>query len=360
MSSETLRLQMFDLLKQFEHQKIVFCQDNAIGLKAIIAVHDTTLGPAIGGVRMLPYKTELEAVDDVLRLSRAMTYKAAVSGVNLGGGTAVIIGDHRTQKSEVILRRLGQFVEDLNGSFIASLDVGTTSKDMEFIHMETNHVVGLPKSLGGSGDTAPFTAKGVFFGIKAAIKELYGTDSLAGRTVAVQGTGKVGEHLVSLLRDENVKVYVSDIVEDRMIQVCNTYGAEAIAHNNLFDMDIDVYAPCALGGTVNTYTIERMRCKIIAGSANNQLANDTEHGLKLLEKGIIYAPDFLINAGGLISCYAEIAGYSVLRSAALTEGIYEATRSVIQKSMNEKISTNLAALQLAEERIALIKKIKQN
>ncbi|QNL49525.1 Glu/Leu/Phe/Val dehydrogenase [Olivibacter sp. SDN3] len=360
MSSETLRPQMFDLLKQFEHKKIVFCQDSSIGLKAIIAVHDTTLGPAIGGVRMLPYKTELEAIDDVLRLSRAMTYKAAISGVNLGGGTAVIIGDHRTQKSEVILRRLGQFVEDLNGSFIASLDVGTTSKDMEFIHMETNHVVGLPKSMGGSGDTAPFTAKGVFLGIKAANKELYGTDSLAGRTVAVQGTGKVGEHLVSLLREENVKVYVSDIVEDRMIQVCNKYGAEAIAHNNLFDMDVDVYAPCALGGTVNTYTIERMRCKIIAGSANNQLANDVEHGVKLLEKGIIYAPDFLINAGGLISCYAEIAGYSLARSAALTEGIYEATRSVIQKSMNEKISTNLAALQLAQERIALIKKIKQN
>lgn len=360
MSSKTPYPQMFDLLRQFEHQKIVFCQDHAIGLKAIIAIHDTTLGPAIGGVRMLPYKTELEAIDDVLRLSRAMTYKSAISGVNLGGGTAVIIGDHRTQKSEVILRRLGQFVEDMNGSFIASLDMGTTSKDMEFIHMETNHVVGLPKSLGGSGDTAPFTAKGVFFGIKAAVKELYGTDSMAGRTVAVQGTGKVGEHLVSLLREENAKVYVSDIVEDRMIQVSNKYGAEAIAHNNLFDMDLDVYAPCALGGTVNSYTIERMKCKIIAGSANNQLADDREHGMKLLEKGIVYAPDFLINAGGLLSCYAEIAGYNVLRSAALTENIYEATRSVIQRSFKEKIPTHQAAMQIAEERIALIRKIKQN
>jgi len=360
MSSETSYPQMFDLLKQFEHQKIVFCQDNTIGLKAIIAIHDTTLGPAIGGVRMLPYKTELEAIEDVLRLSRAMTYKSAISGVNLGGGTAVIIGDHRTQKSEVILRRLGQFVEDLNGSFIASLDMGTTSKDMEFIHMETSHVVGLPKSLGGSGDTAPFTAKGVFYGIKAAVKELYGTDTMAGRTIAVQGTGKVGEHLVSLLREENAKVYVSDIVEDRMIQVSNKYGAEAIAHNNLFNMELDVYAPCALGGTVNDYTIDRMRCKIIAGSANNQLADDEKHGAKLIEKGILYAPDFLINAGGLLSCYAEIAGYSVMRSAALTENIYEATRSVIQKSISEKIPTYLAAMQIAEERIALIRKIKQN
>jgi len=360
MSSETPYPRMFDLLSQFEHQKIVFCQDNTIGLKAIIAIHDTTLGPAIGGVRMLPYKTELEAVDDVLRLSRAMTYKSAISGVNLGGGTAVIIGDHRTQKSEVILRRLGQFVEELNGSFIASLDMGTTAKDMEFLHMETSHVVGLPKSLGGSGDTAPFTAKGVFYGIKAAIKELYGTDSLAGRTIAVQGTGKVGEYLVSLLREENAKVYVSDIVEDRMIQVSNKYGAEAIAHNNLFDMDLDIYAPCALGGTVNDYTIDRMRCKIIAGSANNQLANDIVHGIKLLEKGIIYAPDFLINAGGLLSCYAEIAGYSALRSAALTENIYDATRSVIQRSLKENIPTHQAAMQIAEERIALIKKIKQN
>ncbi|GAA4796034.1 Glu/Leu/Phe/Val dehydrogenase [Olivibacter ginsenosidimutans] len=351
---------MFASLSQYGHQKIIFCQDLSIGLNAIIAIHDTTLGPAIGGVRMLPYKTELEAIEDVLRLSRAMTYKSAISGVNLGGGTAVIIGDHRTQKSEVILRRLGQFVEELNGSFIASLDMGTTSKDMEFIHMETNHVVGLPKSLGGSGDTAPFTAKGVFFGIKAAIKELYGTDSLAGKTIAVQGTGKVGEHLVSLLREENAKVYVSDIVEDRMIHVSNKYGAVAIAHNNVFDMELDVYAPCALGGTVNSHTIDRMRCKIIAGSANNQLADDTVHGAKLLEKGIIYAPDFLINAGGLLSCYAEIAGYNVLRSASLTENIYDATRSVIQKSAKENIPTHLAAMQIAEDRIAQIKKIKQN
>jgi len=360
MSSEMPQSQVFDLLQQFEHQKIIFCQDSSIGLKAIIAIHNTSLGPAIGGVRMLPYKTEQEAIDDVLRLSRAMTYKAAISGVNLGGGTAVIIGDHRTQKSEVILRRLGQFVEELKGSFIASLDMGTTSKDMEFIHMETNHVVGLPKSLGGSGDTAPSTAKGVFFGIKAALKELYGTDDLAGRTVAVQGTGKVGEHLVSLLREENVKVYVSDIIEDRMIQVANKYGAHAVAHNNLFDLELDVYAPCALGGTVNDYTIDRMRCKIIAGSANNQLADEKDHGGKLLKKGIIYAPDFLINAGGLISAYAEIAGYSISRSMALTENIYEATRSVIQRAMQERIPTNEAAMQLAEERIALIRKIKQN
>lgn len=357
-SPEVPRQAVFEMLEAFEHEKIVFCQDKSIGLKAIIAIHDTTLGPAIGGVRMLPYKNEQEAIHDVLRLSRAMTYKAAISGVNLGGGTAVIIGDNSVEKTEVILRRLGQFVEELNGNFIASLDVGTTSRDMEYIRMETRHVVGLPKSLGGSGDTAPFTARGVFLGMQAAVKEVYGTDSMAGRTVAVQGTGKVGEHLVALLRDANAKVYVSDIVPDRMVQVANKYGANPVANMNLFDLDFDIYAPCALGGTVNHQTIGRMRCKIIAGSANNQLADDEVHGVELMKKDITFAPDFLINAGGLLSAYSEIAGYSAVRTASLTEHIYEATREVIRKAKAENIPTHLSAKHIAEERMAQIKKIK--
>lgn len=349
----------FKLMAQFGHQQLVFCNDAATGLQAIIAVHDTTLGPAIGGVRMRSYASTDEAIDDVLRLSRGMTYKTAVTGVNLGGGNAAIIGDHRTQKNEALLRRFGQFVAQLNGTFIASLDIGTSPRDMEYIHMETNHVAGLPKSLGGSGDSSPFTAKGVYFGIKAALKELYGNDSLAGRTVAVQGAGNVGEHLIAMLREENAKVYVSDIVAERMIEVANKYKAVAVADNNVYALDVDVYAPCALGGTVNQETIQKMRCRIIAGSANNQLRNENEDGKLLMEKNILYAPDYLINAGGLISCYSEIAGYGISRTAELTENIYEVTRSVLRKSIDEHIASYEAANQLAELRIAAISNIKK-
>jgi len=349
----------FELMEQFGHQTLVFCNDNAVGLKAIIAIHDTTLGPAIGGVRMLPYQRMEEAMDDVLRLSRGMTYKAAVAGINAGGGNAVIIGDHRTQKSEVLLRRFGQFVEQLNGRFIASLDIGTTPKDMECLQMETNHVAGLPKSLGGSGDSSPFTAQGVYYGIKAALKELYGNDGLAGRTIAVQGAGNVGEQLIALLREENAKVYVSDIVEERMAEVANKYKAVAVANNNIYELDVDVYSPCALGGTVNKETIAKMRCRIIAGSANNQLRDEREDSQLLMEKKILYAPDYLINAGGLISCYSELAGYSASRTAALTENIYEATRSVLRKSLSENVAPYQAANQIAETRIADMRKIKQ-
>lgn len=349
----------FELMAQFGHQMILFCNDEAVGLKAIIAVHDTTLGPAIGGVRMLPYQSTDEALEDVLRLSRGMTYKAAVSGVNLGGGNAVIMGDHRTQKTEVLLRRFGQFVDRLNGTFIASLDIGTTPKDLEYVHMETGHVAGLPKSLGGSGDSSPFTAKGVYYGIKASLKELYGNDALAGRTVAVQGAGNVGEQLIALLREENAKVYVSDIVEDRMAEVANKYKAVPVANSNIYELDVDVYSPCALGGTVNKETIAKMRCRIIAGSANNQLRNEKEDGQLLMDRNILYAPDYLINAGGLLSCYSELAGYSASRTAALTENIYEATRSVLRKSINEQVAPYQAANQIAENRIADMRKIKQ-
>lgn len=342
----------------FGHQKLVFCHDQHIGLQAIIAIHDTTLGPAIGGVRMLPYQAADEAVEDVLRLSRGMTYKAAVAGVNLGGGNAVIIGDHRSQKSEVLLRRFGQFVEQLGGTFIASLDIGTTPKDMEYLRMETEYVAGLPKSLGGSGDSAPFTAKGVYYGIKASLKELYGNDSLAGRTIAVQGAGNVGEQLIALLREENAKVYVSDIVEERMVEIANKYKAIAVPNSNIYELDVDVYAPCALGGTVHKDTIAKMRCRIIAGSANNQLRNEQEDGQLLMDRKILYAPDYLINAGGLISCYSEIAGYGVSRTAALTENIYDATRSVLRKSKEDQVASYYAANQLAEKRIADIRKIK--
>ena len=328
---------VFSQLDAFGHQKVIYCSDPSTGLKAIIAIHDTTLGPALGGTRMQPYKSEHEALQDVLRLSRSMTYKSAITGLNLGGGKAVIIGDSR---------------------FITAEDVGTNPRDMEYIRMETKHVTGIPESIGGSGDPSPVTAKGVFMGIKACLKEHFGNDSLAGKSIAVQGIGQVGENLVGLLRNENAKVYISDIDEDRLRQVAQKYGAIAVANNNLFDLDIDIYSPCALGATVNTETIYRLKCSIIAGSANNQLADEVVHGYLLLEKGIMYAPDYLINAGGLINCYSEIAGFNKKKTLQMTENIYEVTRRVLQKSKLENIPTNEAANKIAEKRIEDIRKIK--
>jgi leucine dehydrogenase len=349
---------LFHELSILGHQQIVFCNDEDTGLKAIIALHDTTLGPALGGTRMWPYKSELEAFRDVLRLSRTQTYKAAITGLNLGGGKGIIIGDSRVDKSESLMRRYGRFIKNLNGAFITAEEVGTNVRDMEYIRMETEHVTGVSESLGGSGDPSPITAKGVLMGIKACVKEQFGNDELAGKAVVVQGIGKVGEHLVRLLREESVKVYVSDIDEDRVRQLAKKYGADAVSINNIFDLDFDIYAPCALGGTVNTDTINRMNCSIIAGSANNQLADEEEHGKMLLEKGILYAPDYLINAGGLINLYSEIAGYSKKRTMQLAENIYEATRVVLRKSKAENISTIKAADMIAVKRINDIKKIK--
>jgi len=351
---------IFSKLESFGHKKVVFCSDPDTGLKAIIAIHDTTLGPAFGGTRMWAYKTEADALHDVLRLSKSMTYKASISGLNLGGGSAVIIGDSRKDKSEAVMRKFGRFIKNLNGEFITAEDVGTNTRDMEYIRMETQHVMGVPESMGGGGDPSPIGALGVLMGIKACVKELYGSDSLTGKSVLVQGIGHVGENLVKLLRDENAKVYVSDINEERTGQVSKKYGAEAVSNNNIFDIDADIYSPCALGATVNTYTINKLNCSIIAGSANNQLEDEDVHGQMLLEKGILFAPDYVINAGGIINCYSELKGFSKKRTLQLTENIYEATRNILKLSKTENIATIQAANKIAEKRIAAINKVKSS
>ena len=358
MSAQNTNESLFGQMNAFGHQKIVFCNDPATGLKAIIAIHDTTLGPALGGTRMWAYKTEADALNDVLRLSKSMTYKAAVAGLNLGGGKAVIIGDSHKDKTEALLRKFGRFIKNLNGEFITAEDVGTNPKDMEYIRMETQHVMGVPESIGGSGDPSPITALGVFMGIKAALKELQGNDSVAGKSVVVQGIGHVGENLVRLLRDENAMVYVSDINEERTGQVAKKYGAQAVSNNTIFDLDADIYSPCALGATINSQTINKLKYSIIAGSANNQLEDEYIHGRMLLEKGILFAPDYVINAGGVINCYSELMGFSKKRTLQLTENIYEATRNVLRLSKAESISTIEAADKIAEKRIADIKKVK--
>ncbi len=342
----------------YGHKKLTFCNDEITGLKAIIAIHDTTLGPALGGTRMWTYASEGEALEDVLRLSRGMTYKAAITGLNLGGGKGVIIGDSRKDKTEALMRSYGRFIDNQNGEFITAEEMGTNTKDMEYIRMETKHVTGVPESMGGTGNPAPFTAQGVYLGIKACVKEVFGTDTLAGRTVVVQGIGNVGEELVALLRRENVEVLVSDINEEQLTHVAKKYKAKPISPDKIFSTVADVYAPCAMGATVNPSTIDKMNFAIIAGSANNQLCNELADSELLIKKGILFAPDYLINAGGLIACYSELTGFGKKRTIHLTENIYEATRNVIKLSKSEKIATIKAANRIAEKRIADLKKIK--
>jgi leucine dehydrogenase len=300
---------------------------------------------------MWNYSNEAEALHDVLRLSRGMTYKAAISGLNLGGGKAVIIGNSYTDKTEALFRRFGKFVDSLGGKYITAEDVGISPKDMEYVHMETKHVSGLPISLGGSGDPSPVTAYGVYMGMKACAKEQWGKDSLSGKKIAVQGVGHVGEHLVKHLTDEGAKVYVADINMDRVQQVAKKYNAEVVMGDALYDLDIDIYSPCALGATVNTDTLNRLKCSIIAGAANNQLEDEGIHGELVMQKGMIYAPDFLINAGGLINVNSEVYNYNRERSMEMTEDIYNTTLNILKKSKDERIPTSVAAMRIAEQRI---------
>lgn len=349
---------VFGPMSTNDHEQVVFCFDHETGLKAIIAVHNTVLGPALGGTRMWLYKSETEALNDVLRLSRGMTYKAAISGLNLGGGKAVIIGDSRKDKSEALFRKFGRFVENLNGKYITAEDVGTSTKDMEYVRMESTHVTGLPESMGGGGDPSPVTAYGVYMGMKASAKELWGSDSLSGKKVAVQGVGHVGENLVKLLSQEGAKVYVTDINEAQLKTVATEYKAEVVSSEAIYDLNIDVYAPCALGATLNAETIGRLKCSIVSGAANNQLADELIHGQMLIEKGILYAPDFLINAGGLINVYSELQGYNRERAMKATEHIYAVTLDIFKKAKEDNIPTVVAAKRIAEKRISDIGKLK--
>lgn len=341
------------------HEQIVFCNDNETGLKAIIAIHNTILGPSLGGTRMWAYNNEMEALTDVLRLSRGMTYKSSVAGLNLGGGKAVIIGDSKTQKNEALMRRFGKFVNSLSGKYITAEDVGVSTKDMEYIKMETDFVSGLPMNMGGSGDPSPVTAYGVYLSMKASAKEKWGSDSLSGKKVVVQGIGHVGESLVKHLVKEGAKVSIFDINEDRVKSVAKETGAEIIADGaKLYDLDMDIYAPCALGATVNSDTLSRLKCAIICGAANNQLADENVHGNMVIEKGILYSPDFVVNAGGIINVFYELEGYNRERAMGHAEKIYDTTLNIFKISKEQNIPTFMAANRIAEKRLADIAKIK--
>jgi len=354
---------VFEQISENNHEQVVFCNDPHTGLKAIIAIHNTVLGPAAGGTRMWMYNTEAEALKDVLRLSRGMTYKNAVAGLNIGGGKAVIIGDARKHKSEALFRAFGRFVDSLGGKYITAEDVGIGTQDIEQVAMETKYVSGMPKSLGGSGDPSPVTAYGVYVGMKAAAKKVYGSDSLAGKKVAVQGVGHVGQYLVEHLVKENAQVIISDIYEDRIQALTKQFsGLQVVDKDSIYDADMDIYAPCALGATVNDDTLNRLKCKIIAGAANNQLQDEHRHGDLCGQKGILYAPDFLINSGGIINVYCEISmpHYNADRAYEQTERIYQYTLDIIETAENEKINTHQAAVQLANKRIEAMAKLNSN
>lgn len=348
-SSDSMRL--FDYIAEMGHEQLVVCHDKASGYRGIICVHDTTLGPALGGTRFWQYATDEEAIVDALRLARGMTYKNAVAGLNLGGGKSVIIGDNRTPNREMIFRAHGRFVDSLGGRYVTAEDVGTSTGDMDFVHMETDYVAGLA---GASGDPSPVTAHGVFRAIQASAHYRWGSDSLEGKTIAIQGAGNVGYHLAKELHRAGARLFVTDVDAERVKRVVTETGAQAVGLDEIYAQQADIFAPCALGAIVNDKTIPQLRCEIVSGAANNQLLED-RHGDMLEERGILYAPDYVANAGGVINVYSELAGWSRERSLRKADEIYHTVLNVFEIAKQDGIPTYKAADRLAERRIAAVR-----
>jgi leucine dehydrogenase len=340
-------MQLFETIASMGHEQLVLCQDAASGYRGIIAIHSTVLGPALGGTRFWNYGTDDEAIVDALRLARGMTYKNAVAGLNLGGGKSVIIGDNKTTSRELLFRAHGRFVESLGGRYITAEDVGTSTADMDFVHMETDYVTGLA---GRSGDPSPVTAHGVFRAIQAAAKERWNSDDVSSRTVALQGCGHVGYYLAKELHEAGAKLVVTDIDPERVKRVTNEFGARAVATEEIYTVQADIFAPCALGAIINDKTIPQLKVEIVAGAANNQLLVE-RHGEELEEREILYAPDYVANAGGVINVYSELAGWTSARSFRKADEIYDTVLRVFAIANEERIPTYLAADRLAEQRI---------
>ena len=350
-------MSVFERINGAGYEQVVFCTDDQSGLRAIIAIHSTALGPALGGTRFYPYETEDEALVDVLRLAKGMTYKAAAAGLDLGGGKAVIIGDPRRTKSEELLRAYGRFVETLGGRYITAEDVGTALDDMDVVRRESRWVTGCSKTYGGSGDPSPVTAYGVLQGIKACLLEAFGDPEVKGRTIALQGVGKVGYALCGYLAEAGANVTIADADVDNLARAVRDFGVETTDPEKVHAFEADVFAPCALGGVINDDTISDLKCRIIGGAANNQLARD-EHGDKLRDLGILYAPDFVINAGGLINVEDELRGYDRERAMKRVEAIYKQLQFIFAMSREKGISTARAANEYAEARIRKISRIR--
>jgi len=343
-------MKIFDTLAAMGHEQVVLCHDESSGYRGIIAIHSTVLGPALGGTRFWTYASDEEAIVDALRLARGMTYKNAVAGLNLGGGKSVIIGDNRTADREMIFRAHGRFVESLGGRYITAEDVGTSTADMDFVHMETDYVSGLA---GRSGDPSPVTAHGVFRAIQASAKKRWGSDDLTTRTISVQGCGHVGYYLAKELHEAGARLVVTDIDGDRVKRVVSDFGAKAVSPDEIYSVQADVYAPCALGAVINDQTIPQLRVEIVAGAANNVLLEE-RHGNALEAKGILYAPDYVANAGGVINVYSELAGWSSARAFRKADEIYDTVLKVFEIAERDGIPTYEAADRLAEQRIRAV------
>ena len=352
-------MRIFKYMEQHNHEEVVFWSDKTVGLRAIVAIHDTTLGPALGGTRMWPYQAEDEAILDVLRLSEGMTYKSSVAGLNFGGGKAVIIGDPATDKSEGLFRSFGRFIESLSGKFITGEDVGITVDDVALIHQETLHVAGTPRREHGSGDPSPLTAFGVFRGMQACCQSLFGSDTLTGRRVALQGLGKVGYSLAKRLIEAGAQVIACELDHERAAHIGVELGLELVGLDEIYDVECDIFSPCALGAVINDTTLPRLRCRIIAGAANNQLAEE-HHGDELSERKILYAPDYVINAGGLISVSTELGTFDMTEAWQKTANIYQSILRVIDLAHAEGIPTHLAAHRLAQARIEMVKQERES
>lgn len=341
---------IYDMISEMGHEQVVFTHDKATGLKAIIAIHDTTLGPALGGSRFWNYASDEEAITDVLRLSRGMTYKAAVAGLPLGGGKAVIIGDAKKLKSEALFRSFGRFVNSLGGRYITAEDVNVNTKDMDYVAMETDYVSGL-NIAGGSGDPSPITALGVFHGIRATVKHKLKKDDLNGIRVAVQGVGAVGRYLCGYLKDAGASLIIADIDDKRVQEIAAKTGAKVVSVREIHAADVDVFAPCALGAILNDETIPQIKAPVIAGGANNQLADEARHGMMVREKGILYAPDYVINAGGLINVFHELKGYNSEAARSQASNIYNTLLEIYRVADDEGILSHQASDRIAERRI---------
>jgi leucine dehydrogenase len=339
--------EIFELLSHYNHEQVLFSNEPSCGYRGIIALHDTTLGPALGGTRFWDYTTDRDALIDVLRLSRGMTYKAALAGLNLGGGKAVIIGDNKTRDREMTMRAHGRAVDSLGGRYITAEDVGTSVEDMDFVHMETEWVVGMQ---GRSGDPSPVTAYGTYRGIKACALKKFGTEDLGDRAIAVQGVGHVGYHLCRYLSEEGAKLFVTDIDDARAAQAADELGAEVVDPADIYEVEADVFAPCALGAVLNDGTIPQLRVQIVAGAANNQLER-AEHDNDLQDRGILYAPDYVINAGGLINVYSELAGWTLERSKRKAGEIHNVLLAIFELAESEGVTSAEAADRLAERRL---------
>jgi glutamate dehydrogenase/leucine dehydrogenase len=343
-------LAVFDEVARGGHEEVVYGYDEVSGLRAIIAIHSTALGPALGGTRFFPYPTEEDALADVLRLARGMTYKAAAAGLDLGGGKAVIIGDPATDKSERLLRAYGRIVDSLGGRYITAEDVGTSTADIDVIQKETSWALGCSIAEGGAGDPSPVTSRGLFAASRAVADFLWGDAELAGHRFAVQGVGKVGSAFVQLLVEARAEVIVADTHESAVRAATENYGVKSVDIEEIHTVDCDFYSPCALGGGLNEETIPQLNCQAIVGSANNQLATDDD-AERIAARGILYAPDFVVNAGGLINVHDELHGYSKMRAMHRVDSIFDATKAILEISRQEGINPNQAAVMRAEDRI---------